>query len=110
MAQRGNANEAFCEALRRSPSWRPDPTLYTGDELDAFARAQERCGPARDGDEAPGPQAMPPRPSASSRWYKRPAVLALGAAAVGGALYLLLQGEETAEGRPEVPGFPPPAG
>lgn len=108
LSQRGNAIEAFCGALRMSPSWRPDPTLYTEDELDAFATAQERCGLVPSGDK--GSPAMPPRLSAPNPWYKRPAILALGGTAVGVAIYLLLPPEDETEVPEVVPGFPPPPG
>ena len=43
LARRSSAEASFTEALRVDPQWRPDPVLYTTDELQAFEKAHGPC-------------------------------------------------------------------
>ncbi|MEZ5065042.1 MAG: hypothetical protein R3B81_09910 [bacterium] len=104
LAHRSSAVDAYCQALRVDPTWRPDQDLFTKDEIDVFDQARSGCDLERT--EAPSPL---PAPAASggggTPWYKNKTVLIVaGVLVVGGAVALLAGGSD----EPELPGPPPP--
>ncbi len=114
LAHRSSAVEAFCNALRVEPSWRPDPDLYTKDELEVFEQAKASCSTT----EPPAQPSEPSKPidSRSSApkaagggtpWYKNKAVLAVGGALVVGGVVLAVSGGGD-DGESDLPFFPDP--
>jgi len=117
LAHRSSAVEAFCQALRVEPTWRPDPDLYTKDELEVFEQARASCGAG-----GPGPSTTPSREpsrplgesrassaSAEKPWYKKPVFLVVGGAVVAGGLIALASGGGGGDGGdPDLPFFPEP--
>jgi hypothetical protein len=119
LAHRSSAVEAFCEALRVEPGWRPDPDLYTKDELEVFEQARGSCTgeqptkqPSQEPTKTERPSAMPAPVSAGGGekpFYKKPLFLGIGAAVVvGGIVALAGGGDDGGGGEPDLPGFPPP--
>jgi hypothetical protein len=116
LAHRSSAVEAFCDALHVEASWRPDPDLYTKDELQVFDQAKSSCGGTSESSTEGGtpstPSAMPPPVSSAAAgggtpFYKKPLFLAIGGAVlVGGIIALASGGGSSSE--PDLPGFPNP--
>lgn len=99
LAHRSSAADAFCQALGVEPGWRPDPDLYTKDEIEVFEQARANCAPTQSEPAKPQDPAKPasrpsPTPPPMSTgdekpWYKKPVFMVIGAGVlVGGALAL----------------------
>lgn len=117
LGHRSSAEDAFCQALRVQPTWRPDPDLSTKDEIDAFEQARAQCGaaPWDRAREEPGPiedeSSGSTRVSAGRPWYKNPVVLGVGGALVIGGIVAAASGGGGGGGGdevPDLPGFPEP--
>lgn len=116
LAHRSSAVEAFCQALRVESSWRPDPDLYTKDELEVFEQAKTSCGAGTSEPSKPAEPSKPldtakPKPASSGGgkpWYKKPAVLAVGGALVVGGVVLAMGGGGDDGGESDLPFFPEP--
>ena len=123
LAHKSSAVEAFCEALRVEPGWRPDPDLYTKDELEVFEQAKASCTGAPAESKPPGTPTTPPPPSPmpapmstgaadageSKPFYKKPIFMVIGGALlVGGAVALAGGGGDDDDGGTPLPDFPPP--
>jgi hypothetical protein len=106
MAHRSAAADAYCEALRVEPSWRPDPDLFTKDELAVFEQARESCNLEATTPPSPLP---PPAASGATPWYKKKSTLLIaGGVIVAGVLVAVLAGGGDDETTPDLPGPPPP--
>jgi len=117
LGHRSTATDAFCEALRVEPSWRPDPDLYTNDELEVFEQARSSCGggtgePVKQESAPSTTRTEPAMPQMSSGekkpWYKKPVFLAIGGALVVGGIIAAAGGGGGDDGEPDLPGFPDP--
>jgi hypothetical protein len=106
MAHRSSAADAYCEALRVEPSWRPDPDLFTKDELAVFEQALASCN--LESTTAPSPLPPSAASAAATPWYKKKSTLYIaGGVVVAAVLVAVLAGggddEDTV-----LPGPPPP--
>jgi hypothetical protein len=102
------AKEAFCQALRIDPQWRPDPVVFTNDEIELFDGARASCQLAQPAQPA-GSGLQPSAAAASTPWYKKPVTwIAGGAAIVLGVLVLGGGGggDGGEESLPDLPDFP----
>jgi hypothetical protein len=119
LAHRSAAVDAFCQALKVDPGWRPDPDFYTQDEIEVFEQSRASCSTSTKETTTPAtttPVKSKEREKASSAadsdskpWYKKPAVLGvLGAVVVGGVVLAMSGGGDDGGGEPDLPGFPGP--
>jgi hypothetical protein len=115
LVHRSSAVDAFCNALRIDPQWRPDPDFYTTDELEVFGQARETCGTTGSGPVSPGGTPAPMAPSARAAssgggapWYTNKGVLAAAGGVVVVGLLLALSGGGSDGGASPLPGFPDP--
>jgi hypothetical protein len=106
MAHRSAAADAYCEALRVEPSWRPDPDLFTKDELAVFEQALASCNL----ESTTPPSPLPPAAaSGATPWYKKKSTLLIaGGVVVAGVLVAVLAGGSDDSEDPDLPGPPPP--
>ena len=122
LAHRSSAVESFCDALRVEPGWRPDPDLFTKDELEVFEQARTSCAASTEPTKPTTPTSQPTTPpapksgampasaaaeSGGKPFYKKPLFLVLGAAVVAGGVVALAGGGGD-ESDPDLPGFPDP--
>lgn len=116
LAHRSSAVDAFCSALRVEPGWRPDPDLYTKDEIEVFDQARENCAATPTEPEKPQDPAKPAdrpspfataAPAAGKAWYKKPVFMAVGGAVLVGGV-IALAGGGGGDGDSDLPGFPNP--
>ncbi|MFN8179139.1 MAG: hypothetical protein U0167_14510 [bacterium] len=125
LAHRSSAVESFCNALRVEPGWRPDPDLYTKDELQVFDQAKASCStsstePSKQPTKETPAQPVKERPSAmpapessgaggeGKPFYKKPLFLALGGALVVGGIIAATGGGSSTTTAPNLPDFPGP--
>jgi hypothetical protein len=116
LAHRSSAVESFCDALHVEPGWRPDPDLFTKDELEVFAQAQTSCGATTTPTPEPGtqttpstaPSPMPPPVGEEKPFYKKPLFLGIGAAVLVGGIVALSGGGGSDSSEPDLQGFPEP--
>src|SRR5262245_7098361 len=72
LAHRSSAVESFCDALHVEPGWRPDPDLFTKDELEVFEQAKTSCATTTEPTTQPGKtpptgqQTAPPAPKSGA--------------------------------------------
>jgi hypothetical protein len=116
LAHRSTAVDAFCQALRVEPTWRPDPDLYTKDEMEVFEQARGSCAggaPAQPTGEQPREPSRPlgerqPEATGGKPWYKKPAFLLVGGAVLVGGAIALAAGGGGDDGESDLPNFPDP--
>lgn len=121
LAHRSSAVESFCDALRVEPGWRPDPDLFTKDELEVFEQAKTSCAATSEPTKEPGQtppastapksSAMPPPVAAEKEgkpFYKKPLFLGIGAAVVVGGIVALASGGGDESSEEDLPAFPEP--
>ena len=95
------ALDAYCQALRLDPNWRPDPVVFPKDEIEVFERALDTCSL----EAAPAPKTA----AAGTPWYKKPiAWVAGGAAIIVGILVAGGGGGDEGGGGNDLPPFPDP--
>ena len=121
LAHRSSAVESFCDALHVEPGWRPDPDLFTKDELEVFAQAQTSCAATPTPAPEPGTQTtpstgtsstktpdMPPPVGEEKPFYKKPLFIGIGAAVLVGGIVALAGGGGSDSSEPDLQGFPEP--
>jgi hypothetical protein len=98
LGQNAAAEEAFCNALRTDPQWRPDRVVFTQDEIAVFDSAQADCMMAAPEQAATTGENKP--------WYSKPVTWVVAGVAVIGGILLLGGGDD--ETPPDPIGDPPP--
>lgn len=100
LGHRASADDSFCAALHEDPRWKPDPLLFTRDEVASFEHAKPLCE-----SQAQRASYLPTPVSHGTPWYKKKTVLGLlGAAAVTATVFALSGGDE--EAAADLPFFP----
>lgn len=110
LGRASSATDAFCEALRIDPNWRPDAT-FSAEEARTFSVTASTCTTdrglaVRPG--GPGESSQLPK-SGTKRWYKSPKVLGAIAGVVAASVALSLsKGDEKGASGPTLSPYPDP--
>jgi hypothetical protein len=105
--------DAYCEALRVDASWRPDPDLFTKDEITLFDQARPGCRV----ESTTPPSPLPPARSTGTHggsdsgrsWYQKKSTWAVaGGVLVAGIVAGMLAGGGDDDADGILADFPPP--
>jgi hypothetical protein len=107
LAHRSAAVDAYCNALRVDPGWRPDADFFTKDEIEVFDQAKGSCSGGTSAPKTSGSgDYLPPPTSRSKPWYKNWKIVGPVAAGVVILGVVLLSGGGDDEST--LDDFPPP--
>jgi len=104
------ATDAFCDALRLDPAWRPDAT-FDEEEVGAFERTAATCTTDRGLVIRPGADGKSYLPGPMSRgkpWYKKPKYVGAIAGVVAVAAVFAFSGGGEDAAAPRLSSYPDP--